>query len=257
MISFYSLRSRNGLIIRVAIVLVIFVVLTITTYNFWSSDQQALKENGQLNFNTLPLDKLKDGLIVKGSIDMALDKYAEEYETNLGFRTSGNSELIYYVVPVYDKAEDGSSVINYLITYKAVPADFEAMDAIVAKTWNGSRVSAGLTVENARISKLPGKIQQYFTEWAHDTQFYENGSFIDWCAENNIFGTDDRAVIESKMVPYMINKTATTGMDPLYIWICLGVSVLMLIILLVLIFYKKPVKGAAVPDVMRATVIKR
>lgn len=248
-------RTRKGLIILLSVLFIICAGAAVFTYFSWSADQQALKTGGQPDFNTLSETDLKDGLIVTGKIDMALEAYAEEYDTTVGIRTSDDSETLYYVVPIYDEAADGSVSINYLITYKADPKDFDTLDAIVDYTWNDVAEPAPLAVENAEISTLPSDIKGYYTEWANDPTFYENGSFIDWCAEMDIFGTSDKAVIESKMVPFMIDRTSTAGTDPTIVWLFTGFSGLCLIILVVLLLRKKPISGiidnTGDPDIMR------
>jgi hypothetical protein len=62
-----------------------------------------------------------------------------------------------------------------------------------------------------------------------------------------VFGTDDRTVIASKITPYMISSTNTAGTDPAIAWLFLGLAVVCLIILMVLIFNKAPIKGVVDP----------
>jgi hypothetical protein len=238
-------KTRGGLKIVMIIIIAMLTAFSVIVFCEWSADQAALKKNGQPSFNTLSKDELKDGLLVKGSIDMALDSYAEEYETNFGVRTSDNSETLYYLIPMYDTYEDGSIAVNYLITYEAGPKDFSSMDAIFNQTWSETAEPAVFTVENAQIVNLPTDLKQYYTEWAQDPQFYKGGSYIDWCVENNIFGTGNRNRIESKLVPYMIRKTATAGTDINIMWGLLALDAICIIILLVLIFRKAPLKGIA------------
>ena len=204
-------KTKKGLIILLAILLAICVGIAIFITVQWATDQRSLRENGQPDFNTLAEDQLESGLFVYGSIDIALDTYAEEYESDFGRRTSDDSTSLYYLVPIYDTA-DGS--MRYLITYKADPEDYETMDKIIAQSWSNDPLTARLDIENGQIFSLSDDLKGYFSEYAHDPTLYENGSFIDWCKEYDIFGTDDEAAIEAKLVPYMIKKTGMAGTDP-------------------------------------------
>jgi hypothetical protein len=69
---------------------------------------------------------------------------------------------------------------------------------------------------------------------------FDGGSFINWCAEYGIFGTQDKSLIRAKLVPYVIEESnpgsAVAG------FIFLGFTVASLILLLVLIFRKKSFK---------------
>ncbi len=248
-------KTRKGLIILLAVLFVICAGAAVFTYFSWSSDQQALKTSGQPDFNTLSEADLKGGLIVKGTIDIALDAYVEDYETTVGIRFSDNSEALYYLVPIYDMDKDGYITFKYLITYKAEPKDFDAMNDIATNFWNGGAELKTLTIDNAKIVDLPAENKRLFAEWASTPNYYEGGSFYDWCAETLAFGTDDRAAIESKFVPYMIQKTATAGTDPVVMWILAGAAGLCLIILAVVLIRKKPISGVANntgdPDIMR------
>ena len=76
------------------------------------------------------------------------------------------------------------------------------------------------------------------------TRSMKNGSFIDWCKEYNVFGTDDEAAIEARLVPFHIYRNDILSVESPYLR--MGVwriehsadhrSVL-------LIRYKGPIKG--------------
>jgi hypothetical protein len=235
-------RTKKGLIITLAVLSAIFLGLAIFGYFEWSRDHQLLQEKGQPDFNTLTEDQLEAGMFVHGDFDLALDVYAEAYDSQLGIRTSKDSSNLYYLIPIYDKAGDGE--IQYLITFNAEPEDFDTLDKIVAQTWSDDPITTRLTVDNGYMWNLPDTFKEYFSEWAHDDSFYENGSFIDWCKEYNVFGTDDEAAIEAKLVPYNIYRTdkmADSG--PLITWIFGGLTILLLIGMILVIRYKHPIKG--------------
>jgi hypothetical protein len=235
-------KTRKGLIILLSILLAVCVGIAVFITVQWAGDQQSLRENGQPDFNALAEDQLEPGLFVHGSIDIALDVYAEQYESDFGRRTSDDSTSLYYLVPVYNTS-DGS--ISYLITYQAEPEDYATMDNIVAQSWSNDPLTARLDIENGEIFSLPDDLKGYFSDYANDPTLYENGSFIDWCKEYDIFGTDDAAAIEAKLVPYMIKKTSMAGTDPAVIYVFAAIAVLLAASLLFVIFYKK---GKACPE---------
>jgi hypothetical protein len=228
-------QTRKGAIIAMSICTAVFLAFTIFFFVQWSNDQQAAQKDTP-RFDTLPIDQLESGLDVHGTIDLAFDYYAETYTTDYGIRTSSDSDSLYYVIPVYDA--DG--YFAYLISFEAYSSNFDTMDQIVTQTWTETDDLATLTLEHARIESLPEEIRQYLEEWSEDTTFYDGGSFIDWCAEYGIFGTQDKSLIRAKLVPYVIEESnpgsAVAG------FIFLGFTVASLILLLVLIFRKKSFK---------------
>ncbi len=228
-------QTRKGAIIAISICTAVFLAFTIFFFVQWSNDQQAAKEDTP-SFSTLPTDQLEPGLNVHGTIDLAFDYYAETYSTDYGIRTSSNSDSLYYVIPVYDA--DG--YFAYLISFEAYSSDFDTMDQIITQTWIDTDQPINLTLEHARIESLPNEILQYLNEWSEDTTFYDGGSFIDWCAEYGIFGTQDKALIRTKLVPYVIEETNPGSAVGGFIF--LGFTVASLILLLVLIFRKKSFK---------------
>jgi hypothetical protein len=236
-------RTKKGLIITLAILIAVSIGLAVYGYISWSADQKMLQEKGQPDFNTLAADQLEAGMIVQGNIDLALEVYAEEYESNFGLRTTDDSTSLYYLVPVYDMANDGSMTIRYLITYEADPQEYETMDKVVAQTWSTDPITVELTVDNGEVRALPDDLKGYFHEWANNTQFYENGTFIDWCKEYGIFDTNDDVAIEAKLVPFLINKTATAGTDPIIMWIFGALAILLAVGLILVVRYKHPIKG--------------
>ena len=220
-----------------------FSGLSHIAYFDWSRTYRIFQEKGRLDFNTLTEDQLKAGMCVQGVIDLALGVYAESYETELGIRTSDESSSLYYLIPIFDRAGDGK--IRYLFTFHAEPEDFDTLDKIVAQTWSGEPITTRLTVDDGYIGHLPDTIKRYFLEWAHDDTFYENGSFIDWCKEYNVFGTDDEAAIEARLVPFHIYRNVILSVEsgPIYAWVFGGLSIALIIALVLLIRYKGPIKG--------------
>ncbi len=246
-IAFPMPRTRKGYIILTGILAVCLIVLALIALISWAANQRTLTEKGQPSFNTLPMNRLEDGMIVQGSINMAFDVYAENYETNFGVRTSDDSANLYYVVPIYDIGADGSVKINYFITFEANPKDYEAMEKIIEQTWSEVPAVTELRIENGSIIDLSDQNKQYFEDWSENPNFYEGGSFIDWCAEYNVFGTSDRGIIKSKLAPYMIYETDAVGTSFTLAAVFLAIAAVMLAAHFMLIFYKKPIKGIDPP----------
>ncbi len=61
--------------------------------------------------------------------------------------------------------------------------------------------------------------------------------------EYNILETSDPQTIRTKLVPYLIRQTAAAGTDLTVAWVFLGITGFALIMLLVLILRKTPIKG--------------
>lgn len=232
-------RTLKGVMNILTVGIVVCVLCFLTTMAFWVRDQQTLAKYGQPDFNTLSIDQLADGMIVSGTIDLSLGTFAETYETNNGVRTSEKSKSLYYVIPIYETDSDGYYVIQYCIGFKADPDEFTVMDQICEQTWLETDDPIKLTVENGYIHVMDSDNWRYLMEWADDPSFYDNGSFIDWCAEYYIFGTDDREFITSRIVPYSIDKTKTAGVDLNTAWLFLGIGIILLLLLLILRQKKK------------------
>lgn len=75
-----------------------------------------------------------------------------------------------------------------------------------------------------------------FNEWLENENFYPGGSVIDWCAEMEIFGTTDGNEIRSRMQMYAVSENYA---PPVHIVLPIVFGV-MVVLLLFLIFYKKP-----------------
>ena len=241
--SYRNSRRRFGIKIITAVLGVFGLVLAVISFFMWSADQKTLEKTGQPDFNTLVQEDLKDGLIVKGDIGLVFGTYAEQYETKFGERSFDDSEVLYYIIPVYDKNPDGTISPRYCITYEAMPDEFEMMERLSEQSAYGLAYITPMTVENARIKYLPEDIRQFL----FDDGYYEGGSFADFCAEYNMFGTADRRIIASKLVPYMISKTSTAGFSLTTVWVFLGISVFSFTIMLIMTFVKKPIKGIDPP----------
>ncbi len=237
-------RTRGGARLAMLICAIVFAGIAVLSFVQWSSTKASLEENGRPDFNTLSQKELKDGLQVSGTIDLAIECYAESYGTTYGIRTSDDSDTLFYLIPVYDPYPDGSINIRYFITYEASPGDFAAMDAAVSQMWTTSgAITPQLTLENAEIAPLPGDVAGYLDEYVNEDTFYDNGSLIDWCAEYYIFDTEDPQVIASKLAPYMIHGTSPVSTPLIVACVFAGIAALCFILFLILALVKKPIKG--------------
>ena len=236
-------QTRKGVIIVLSIAVVLLAAACVGVLLSHDKSQRMLKEYGQPDYSSLSADQLQDGLIIQGTIDRAIDSYAERYKTELGMRASKESETTYYLIPVY--AADGT--LQYFMTYAADPKDFEIMDAVVRQTWSDTAEQTQLTIKNGSIIKLPDDMKRLLEKWITSADFYGGASFLDWCAAQNLFGTGDTAVIRSKIVPFMMYGDKNGGSILSLFWVFLGIGALVLAVLLILIFYKKPIKGFDTP----------
>lgn len=235
--------TRRAVIITLTIFIAVCIIFAGITVYSWAKGQLQLRKIGQPSFNTLPMEDLKDGLIVTGTIDLTMGNYAWESITS---DTDMDTNL-YYLIPIYDIDGEGYYVFHYFIGYKAATEDVSTMEKISEQTWNETTAPVVLTVENGIIHNLNGDLKQYLAEWVEEPGFYDGGSFIDWCAEYNILGTADREIIQSKIVPYWIEETQTVGTDLLTAWVFLIMAAIFLLSLLTLklIFRKRSARGNA------------
>jgi hypothetical protein len=234
-------KTRKGAKKLMAVITCLCIAVAAIVFVFWSADQRKLEEIGQPSFNTLPMEQLESGLIVQGTIDTAIAAYAEAYDEYLHQKEMRISTNLYYLIPVFSVNDEGW-LVSYFITFEAAPNDFEIMRSIEAQTWNEVITMTELPIDNAVIYTLHDDYKEYLQEWVDDS-FYEGGSFIDWCVEYNILGTSDPQTIRSRLVPYLIRQTAAAGTNLTVAWVFLGIAGFALIILLLLILRKTPIKG--------------
>ncbi len=130
--------------------------------------------------------------------------------------------------------------------YESLPLNFDVMDKILEQTYVEPEEWTTLELDSAIIRKLPADLEGYLNEWKNNESYYDNGSFVDWCIENQVFGTDDAAAVSDKIKPYMI--TDTSGSLTL-VWVLVPIAAVLLIVLLVLRRIKKPAPAGEVnPD---------
>lgn len=234
-------KTRKGLLKYLKVFTILCITGAIVAFGFWVSDVQKMKKQGELCFNTLPEEDLESGLFVSGTIDTAIDVYAETFETNeLGQRISNNSDKMFYVIPIYD---NDKLHCQYFIAFEGQSKQFDDMEKIVHQTWNDVTEWTEIQITNGKTYRLPDEIQQLYVDWAQNPDFYEGGSFIDWCAEMNLFNTDDREDILSKMVPYAIYQTDAVNSNLTGTILCVGLSISFFVLYMIVKKSKRPIKG--------------
>lgn len=239
-------KTRKGAIITISIVCAVWLILIAVFLVLYYYDQKSLEDNGRQDFNTLTIEDLKHDIFVYGKIDIAIDSYAENYETTMGVRTSEKSTDLYYLIPIYHTDDSGYITADYFISFRTGPINFDVIDNIIEQTWTADieeEEYAEFYVENAKIIDLPASYKSFLNEYIEAPDFYYGGSFIDWCIETNILGTKDEHQIREKIVPYLISETSQNGMSLTTVWIFLGIFMLSVFLLLYLIFKKGPIKG--------------
>lgn len=231
-------KTRKGAIITMTIVSFVLLVLLFALLLTYLNHQNLLEENGQPDFNTLEVEDLKDNLYVHGKINTIIDVYAERYEKSYGKKKTTD---LYYIIPIYDIDANGYVNTKYFISFRTGQKHFDEMDNIVRQTWTDVPKLTTLELDNAVIIDLPDDYKKYLDDWVKDSNFYEGGSFIDWCINTNVLNTTDSETIKSKITPYLIIES--TGTDPTTICLFLGFFILSVCLLLYLIFKKGPIKG--------------
>ena len=187
--------------------------------SFWcyqaeSADRAMLEEKGYLNYQNVAFAQLEDGLHVGGVVSEVFACYAEEYEADYGvFRTSDDSEALYYLIPVYRWEQERAVGVDYFIGLRSEPEHFDELEKIFEQTMSGniSGPAASCDIGHARIQRASQEIYGYLEKWYTTEQFYENGTFLDWCVEYNLFHTSDPQQVGQRIVPYVINCDVEEG----------------------------------------------
>lgn len=212
-------------------IIVICSVGMIVLFVNWVIDQINLSTNGEPDFNTLTQSEMKDGLFVTGTIDNTVGPYAEDYTVKNSRRTSAFPGNYYYLVPIY--ANEGAT-IECFVSYKAgFLGDSQRIENIIGKMY-GETGRKPLILEHGRMIGLDSEQKSILKNWVSSNDFYENGSFVDYCVEHNLMGTTDKDVILSKILTYSIEKTNSAGInlaDVGYIAVPIGVCAIILLII--------------------------
>ncbi len=104
--------SRDKLIRRLTIAVILLLVSAAIVIITWSVSHKTFNKENLAVLNTLEESKIEDGLPVRGTIVLAFDIMAEEYETTNGMRSSDNSSKLYYIVPVFEADDEGYITVN-------------------------------------------------------------------------------------------------------------------------------------------------
>ena len=139
-------------------------------------------KNGEIkDFDSVAAGALKDGDLVKGTIDMTLGPCAEQYSIKFGFRTSSKSNTLYYVVWMNND--------NFIMYQTSKDAEFKKLDRLTEETNHyfetreDAEESSDLadvelptsTLELEGVVKTsPADIDGYFREWFDDDETFNS-----------------------------------------------------------------------------------
>ncbi len=200
-------RTKN----RTGIFLLIFTILSLLgAVASLAPDALAYFERMKISedFNQIAEQDLVEGQIVTGTIEIAVDWFAEEYE---GYGVAAKTVYRYYLIPVYYDPDDSRSEVSHFIVYRAPTSRVEAMDTLVERSWSGKDDKTRIKVSQGVLSKLDSRIRRYLDDYVTGPGFYEGGSFVDWCAQNRILGSSDKAFIESRILQFEIQQIGFLG----------------------------------------------
>jgi len=221
-----ALMAFMALVIAAALAMIIVAVVQHT------AGQKQIEQSDRPDFKTLAADEISDGLIVCGTVDSVIGKFAASNRTEIG-GDEGGGTAVYYTVPVYHVTGDGDALFDYVLVFEADIRHAKTMEKIYEQSWKDVDQYIELRVGSGVIKSLPGDLAAMYDEWTHKPDFDDGGSFIDWSVRNNMFGTDDAAEIEAKLLPYMLAETQTAGAGLTAIWIYAPVIVIALAVLLI------------------------
>ncbi|PWM63623.1 MAG: hypothetical protein DBX63_01920 [Clostridia bacterium] len=197
------------------------------------SDLKKYETEGTRDFNQLTEAELSGKPYVEGRVEFVFEVFAEEYTTNYGIRLSDDSDKLYYLIPLV--TEEG--YIDYFVTLEATGRYYDTLNQIYEETWDESlpAVYTELYLEDAKIRSLPSSIEKILYDWCETGEFYQNGSFVDWCVESDFFGTTDSAEIVSHVLPYMIVPDSKPGGSALIGLVMAGIGLALLVVAVVLL----------------------
>ena len=195
-----SAQSRKTLM---AIAVICAIISTIILGD-WVIERINFAINGEPDFTQLTQDELKAGLFVTGTIDAALGPYAGGYmEEGYGEKSPYYSSDLYYLVPVYSQQGD---IVEFFLSFKAGSSnDRSRMNNIVLYPDDGGE-ALQVVIDEGHIFNLKKDQKDILEDWVTAPDYYEGGSFVDYCVEYNIMGTTDEDVILSKIVTYNIGR---------------------------------------------------
>jgi hypothetical protein len=206
------------------------------------SDLKKYEAEGTRDFNQLTEAELSSKPYVEGRVEFVFEVFAEEYTTNYGIRLSDDSDKLYYLIPLV--TEEG--YIDYFVTLEATERYYDTLNQIYEETWDESlpAVYTELYLDDAKIRSLPSSIERILYDWCETGEFYQNGSFVDWCVASDFFGTTDSAEIVSHVLPYMIVPDSKPGGSALIGLVMAGIGLALLVVAVVLLNKAKNVPAA-------------
>ena len=233
-------KARGIAFLILAVFLIAFGVMA---FAGMQQEQAKYEAEGTRDFNLLSADELAGKPYVEGRIEFVFEVFAEEYTTNLGIRVSKNSDKLYYLIPLV--LEDG--YIDNFVALEATKRYCDTLDKIYEETWDETlpAVVTELYLEDAQIKPLPSDIEAILYDWCENGEFYQNGSFVDWCIESDFFGTSNSAKIVSHVQPYMIVPDSKPGNSAIVGLIMAGIGAALLVAAILMLRKAKRTPAAA------------
>ncbi|MCH5278958.1 MAG: DUF308 domain-containing protein [Christensenellaceae bacterium] len=209
-----SSRFRVSKPIAVFVMIIALIVLVCGAASLIKNAKEYKEYNSSevQNFKMLSDYGISQKPYVEGQISFVIDAYSDDQASNLGIRLFSGSKVFYWLIPLFDD----HGMIESFITLEAPAKYWDTLAQICQETWSVDAPSKPTTlyITDAKIDDLHPVTRGMLEYWCEQTEFYENGDFIDWCIESDLFGTSERDVILSKLLPYMIvmeAKPSLTG----------------------------------------------
>lgn len=181
-----------------------------------------------VDFNELAAGEVGENMRVEGDVYAILDQFANEetWTEKNGSKSPKKVSRQYYIIPVGDSEFMGLS---------AMPDDFSGYDAIMDATYDYLMDAEAEYIDSEPIhfvgktSKMEDELFQYFKEWFVDSEY---------------LGTTETAVIDTYVVPIMLESRSWTVIRVMF-----GINVLLILILVLLLvlYLRKRKKEASAP----------
>ncbi len=240
-----SAQIRSGGIALIVMALVLVVAGGVAFFAA-QRDLAQYEAEGARDFNLLSPEELEGKPYVHGYVEAVFEVYAEEYTTMYGVRSSDKSDKLYYLIPILEDGHD-----PYFLSIEATPDYYSALDSIYDWTWDYETTAEcpELYLEDARIAPLSSDMKDILYDWCVTGEFYENGSFVDWCIEYDFLGTNDVDELLSHVLPYMIVPHQEPGSTAGSMLAVAGAGVILLILGILLLAKAKAAKTAEAASV--------
>lgn len=184
-----------------------------------------------VDFNELTADEIGVNMRVEGDIYAILDQFANEetWTEKNGSKSPKKVSQQYYIIPIGESEFMGLS---------ALPSAFKAYDTVMDATYDyimdesAEYIDAEPVHFVGKTTKMSDELVKYFTEWFQESEY---------------LGTTEPAVINTYVVPIMLESRSWQA---IYIMFAINVALLLVLILLLVLFLRKRKKQASAPTEM-------